>query len=110
MPYWTSSLATTVWPPIAPARLIQPRASSSVTSDVAGRGHRRAARRLGDGQAEDTEPFICSIRPPGSVGVLELADDGLDLAVDELTDRLDEKGLFLIQTQGHGDTSADFLV
>ena len=30
VPNMTSNLATTVWPPIAPARLIQPRASSSV--------------------------------------------------------------------------------
>lgn len=32
VPYSSRSLATTVCPPIAPARLIQPRASSSVTS------------------------------------------------------------------------------
>ncbi len=31
VPKCESSFATTVWPPIAPARLIQPRASSSVT-------------------------------------------------------------------------------
>ena len=32
VPYASSSFATTVCPPIAPARLIQPRASSSVTA------------------------------------------------------------------------------
>ena len=91
VPNSVSSLATTVCPPIAPARLIQPRASSCVTSDVARHRHRGAAVFLGDRQPVDPDPLhLLDPRLGVFVGVLDLAHRRLDLPVDERPHRLDQ--------------------
>ncbi len=98
VPKSSSSLATTVWPPIAPGQA-HPAASQLLGDQrVAGRADLRLAPRLRDGQAEDAQllHLLDELLRVG-VGVLELAHHRLDVAVDELAHQLDDRALFLGQ-------------
>ena len=60
-----SRFTTTAWPPIAPAKLIQPRESAWVTPRSRGIDTGDPAVLLGTDKAEDAERFIRSIRASG---------------------------------------------
>jgi hypothetical protein len=100
------SLATTVCPPIAPARLIQPHpAACELLGDegVALGGDRHLTPGFLDGQAEDAELFHLLDQLLGvGVVVLEVAHDRPDLAIDELAHRGDDE-TFLGAELGHCD-------